>query len=77
MYRYERKVRTHLYDSKDLVALVKSNRALFKESYPQRIVNSIYLDTSNYSFAEDNLAGISNRVNNVSESYASVSVIDS
>ena len=62
MYRYERKVRTYLYDSKDLVALVKSNRALFKESYPQRIVNSIYLDTSNHSFAEDNLAGISNRV---------------
>ena len=62
MFRYERKVRTYLYDSKDLVALVKSNRALFRESYPQRLVNSIYLDTSNYSFAEENLAGISNRV---------------
>ena len=62
MYRYERKVRTYLYDSKDLVALVKSNCALFKESYSRRIVNSIYLDTSSHSFVEDNLAGISNRV---------------
>ena len=62
MYRYERKVRTYLYDSEDLIALVKSNRALFRESYSRRIVNSIYLDTSSHSFVEDNLAGISNRV---------------
>ena len=62
MYRYERKVRSYLYDLKDLVALVKSNRALFAETYSPRVVNSIYLDTSSYSFAQDNLAGISNRV---------------
>jgi SPX domain protein involved in polyphosphate accumulation len=62
MYRYERKVRTYLYDSKDLVSLVKSNSALFKEHYSQRIVNSIYLDTSSHSFVGDNLDGISNRV---------------
>ena len=62
MYRYERKVRTYLYDSKDLIALVKSNGASFKESYSRRIVNSIYLDTSSHSFVEDNLDGISNRV---------------
>ncbi len=62
MYRYERKVRTYLYDSKDLIALVKSNSALFKESYSRRIVNSIYLDTSSYSFVQDNLDGISNRL---------------
>ena len=62
MYRYERKVRTYLYDSRDLVSLVKSNSALFKESYSRRIVNSIYLDTSSHSFVEDNFDGISNRV---------------
>jgi SPX domain protein involved in polyphosphate accumulation len=62
MYRYERKFRSHLYDLKDLVALVKSNRALFMETYSPRVVNSIYLDTNSYSFAQDNLAGISDRV---------------
>ena len=62
MYRYERKVRTYLYDSWDLVSLVKSNSALFKESYSRRIVNSIYLDTSSHSFVEDNFDGISNRL---------------
>ncbi len=62
MYRYERKVRSYLYDLGDLIALVKSNRALFAEAYPPRVVNSIYLDTSSYSFAQDNLAGISIRM---------------
>jgi len=62
VYRFERKFRSNLYDIKDLVSLVRSNCALFVESYPPRVVNSIYLDTTSYSFVQDNLAGISSRV---------------
>jgi SPX domain protein involved in polyphosphate accumulation len=62
MRRYERKMRTYLYGVDELVALIKSSRVCFQERYPSRIVNSIYLDTSSRSFAQDNLAGISSRI---------------
>ena len=61
-HRYEKKYRTNLFGHQELIAIVKSHSALFKESYPARIVNSLYLDTKEHSFLEDNLAGISRRV---------------
>ena len=43
--------------------ILRSSRStILSETYSPWVVNSIYLDTSSYSFAQDNLAGISNRV---------------
>ncbi len=33
----------------------------FNKQYPDRVINSIYMDTVNYDFAKDNINGISNR----------------
>jgi hypothetical protein len=33
----------------------------FNKQYPDRVINSIYMDTVNYDFAKDNISGISNR----------------
>ncbi len=59
--RYERKFSTKLDDMKQMVLLIKAHKAIFKEAYEERRVNSIYFDTNGFEYYQDNLYGKSNR----------------
>ena len=39
----------------------KNNKAILRKKYPSRIINSLYLDDTNFTSALDNLAGLNNR----------------
>ena len=60
-YRYERKFIID-NNNKNLVKLFIRNHPLnFKESFPSRRVNNIYLDTQNKQSYDDNIEGLSDR----------------
>ena len=59
--RFERK---WIFKSNNYLALINSlirSNLFFKKHYPQRRVNSIYFDTSNYVSIRQNLDGVSNK----------------
>jgi VTC domain len=45
----------------ELIALVRRHRALFRESYPNRVVNNIYLDTPGLDDFQDHINGLAHR----------------
>ncbi len=59
--RYERKYRIEAYSPAAVRQVLLENPAFFKKAYPDRYVNSIYLDTQTMSSFSDNLAGIARR----------------
>lgn len=59
--RYERKYRVTSATFQEVRAVLRQNPASFQTAYPDRYVNSIYLDTHNFTALNDNLGGISDR----------------
>ena len=59
--RYERKVVLDRHVLGDVMATVLKNRAIFTKQFPDRKVNSIYLDTIDFNALQMNMKGISNR----------------
>ena len=59
--RYERKVVLDRRVLGDVMAVVLKNRAIFTKQFPDRKVNSIYLDTIDFNALQMNMKGISNR----------------
>ncbi len=60
--RYERKYRIKNTGVQEVLQVLKTNPASFKTAFPQRWINSIYLDTPAFDALQENQAGISNRV---------------
>ncbi len=59
--RYERKYRIEEHDAAAVRQVLLENPAFFKTAYPDRYVNSIYLDTEDMSSLLENLSGIARR----------------
>ena len=49
------------FDSKKVLFYLSKNFVI-KKKFENREINSIYLDTTNYDYLSDNLAGIKNRI---------------
>ena len=60
--RYERKYRIEDASWREVEAAVLRVPLSFQTSYPDRTVNSIYLDSSDLEALQDNLSGIANRI---------------
>jgi len=60
--RYERKYRIEDSNYENIFSCIKTNPFSFRSSYPNRIVNSVYYDTIDYTSYNENLLGISNRI---------------
>ena len=60
-YRYERKFRIGNGSSINMKAIILNNPGLFSEIYRERNIHNIYLDTEEYQFFQENIAGISER----------------
>lgn len=61
-FRYERKyIVPKSIPLEELIAIVKSNSAFFKEVFYERQVNNIYFDTNGYKFYFDNVDGVADR----------------
>lgn len=60
--RYERKYKIDDASYFEVLNAIKLHPASFITTYPDRYVNSLYLDTHNMDALRDNLAGISQRV---------------
>lgn len=60
-FRYERKFQVETLDVAQIQALVKRHPALFKQPYPPRYVNNIYLDSPDLAHYQDNLNGLDER----------------
>lgn len=59
--RYERKYRIENQHYLQVLQEVMSINGAFSSAYPDRWVNSIYLDNMNYGALRENLSGVSNR----------------
>jgi hypothetical protein len=59
--RYERKFVADGLVLAELLALVRRHPAAFREAYPPRFVNNIYLDSHRRSDYRDHIAGVANR----------------
>jgi VTC domain len=59
--RYERKFVADGLALAEVLALVRRHPAAFREAYPPRFVNNIYLDSHGRSDYHDNIAGVANR----------------
>ncbi len=59
--RYERKYRIEESGYQEVYQVIMSITGAFEIAYPDRWVNSIYLDDLNFKALNDNLSGISNR----------------
>lgn len=59
--RYERKYRIEAREYQQVLNDIMLLSGAFSEAYPDRWVNSFYLDSINYGALHDNLSGISNR----------------
>ncbi len=59
--RYERKYRIENQHYLQVLQEVMTIKGAFFSSYPDRWVNSIYLDNMNYGALRENLSGVSNR----------------
>ncbi|MDX5444109.1 MAG: VTC domain-containing protein [Hymenobacteraceae bacterium] len=60
--RYERKFRLEEHTYEEAWQLIHLHRASFRRTFPDRHINSLYLDTSNFEYFQDNIAGISKRI---------------
>ena len=61
MWRYEIKYVLHHHEWLQLQQALVLHPASFRTAFPDRIVNNIYLDTTDFIACNDNLAGISDR----------------
>ncbi len=61
MMRYERKYRIENQHYLQVLQEIMSIKGAFSSAYPDRWVNSIYLDNMNYGALRENLSGVSNR----------------
>ena len=61
MMRYERKYRIENQHYLQILQEIMSINGAFFTAYPDRWVNSIYLDNMNYGALRENLSGVSNR----------------
>lgn len=59
--RYERKYRVEEASLDEILQVIRLHRASFYQAFPDRYINSLYLDTYQLSYYNDNIAGISNR----------------
>ncbi len=59
--RYERKYRIEDYSAAVVHQVLMQNPAFFRTAYPDRYVNSLYLDTWDLASLSDNLAGVARR----------------
>jgi SPX domain protein involved in polyphosphate accumulation len=62
MLRYERKFRAEDVSHSEVMQTLKTHRLAFSKAFPDRFINSIYLDTYALDYYNDNIAGLSNRV---------------
>jgi hypothetical protein len=60
--RYERKLIAQRLTLTDVLAVIRRHPAMFREAFPPRIVNNIYLDTPSLSDYHDHLHGAAHRV---------------
>jgi len=60
--RYERKYRIELASYEEVLHTVKMNQAAFRTAFPDRWVNSVYMDSVQWTALAENLAGISERI---------------
>jgi hypothetical protein len=59
--RYEQKFVVQGLVLAEVLALVRRHPAVFREAYPARFVNNIYLDSHGHSDYHDNIVGVANR----------------
>jgi hypothetical protein len=59
--RYERKFLAHGNSLAQVLATVRRHPALFREVYPPRAVNNLYLDSAELGDYADHVAGVANR----------------
>jgi len=59
--RYERKFVTDRHDLSEVLALVRRHSAGFRETYPARSVNNLYLDSPEFSDYHDHINGVAHR----------------
>ena len=59
--RYERKYRIEEASEREILATLRQNPACFQSAFPDRYINSIYLDNFSFGALQENLAGISKR----------------
>jgi len=59
--RYERKFTTTALNLAEVLALVRRHPAMFRETYPPRTVNNVYLDSAELRDYHDHLHGIARR----------------
>lgn len=60
--RYERKFVAGLYSLPSVLALVRGHPAVFRETYPPRFVNNLYLDSPTFESYREHVNGAPNRV---------------
>jgi len=60
-YRYERKFIVERMEPAQVCALIKLHPSLFREPYPARFINNIYLDTPEMDYYYENISGVKNR----------------
>lgn len=60
--RYELKFVAPPDSASWVIAQLKTHPVMFRQAYPERLVNNIYFDTENLEAYADNLSGISRRV---------------
>jgi SPX domain protein involved in polyphosphate accumulation len=59
--RYERKYRVEEVGLEEVLQVLRFHRASFRTLHPDRYINSLYLDTYQFDYYNDNIAGISQR----------------
>jgi len=60
--RYERKLLAPGFTTEEALSLVRRHSAGFREAYPERIVNNIYLDSPSLASYYEHVNGTANRV---------------
>src|SRR5689334_289002 len=60
--RYERKFIAEGFTLPEALALVRCHRAAFREAFPPRLVNNIYLDSPARSAYYEHINGVTSRV---------------
>ncbi|OHA14946.1 MAG: hypothetical protein A3A10_00910 [Candidatus Tagabacteria bacterium RIFCSPLOWO2_01_FULL_42_9] len=60
--RYERKFFISDFNLPEVISLIKLHPACFRENYPERTINNIYLDSFDMKDYQNNLAGIGKRL---------------
>ena len=62
MLRYERKFRAENVSYEEVLQVLAQHRLSFRKAFPDRYINSIYLDTQELDYYNDNIAGLADRV---------------